>query len=47
MIYLDSSVALAFKRLFARFPDLQLAAPIETAPRLRFREVRRLHVTTH
>ena len=39
--------ALAFKRLFARFPDLQLAAPIETAPRLRFREVRRLHVTTH
>ncbi len=39
--------AITFKRLFARFPDLQLAAPIEMASRLRFREVRRLQVTTH
>ncbi len=36
-----------FQRLFARFPDIQLVAPAEIAPRLRFREVRRLDVTTH
>ncbi len=39
--------AIAFRKLFARFPDIQLAAPAEIAPRLRFREVRRLQVTTH
>ena len=39
--------AIAFRRLFARFPKLQLVSPAEIAPRLRFREVKRLHVSTH
>lgn len=39
--------AIAFQRLFARFPDMQLTAPARIAPRLRFREVAHLHVTTH
>ena len=38
---------IAFRRLFARFPDIKLTSPAEFAPRLRFREVKRLHVTTH
>ena len=39
--------AVAFRKLFDRFPDLQLVAPAEIASRLRFREIRRLHVATH
>ncbi len=38
--------AIAFRRLFERFPDMQLAAPARIAPRLRFREVAELRVTT-
>jgi len=37
--------AIAFQRLFARFPDMQLAAPAKIAPRLRFREVAELRVS--
>ena len=36
--------AIAFDRLFGRFPDLSLAAPAKTADRLRFREIEELHV---
>ncbi len=39
--------AITFRKLFARFPRMQLVAPADIAPRLRFREVRHLHVTTH
>ncbi|MGB1207803.1 MAG: cytochrome P450, partial [Paracoccaceae bacterium] len=38
--------AIAFQKLFARFPDLGLVAPAQIAPRLRFREVARLHIAT-
>jgi len=37
---------IAFQRLFARFPDMQLTAPAKIANRLRFREVEELRVTT-
>ena len=36
--------AIAFRKLFGRFPGLQLKAPPEIAARLRFREIRHLHV---
>lgn len=35
---------IAFQRLFARFPDMQLVAPARIAKRLRFREVEELRV---
>lgn len=35
---------IAFQRLFARFPDMQLQAPARIAKRLRFREVEELRV---
>jgi len=35
---------IAFQRLFARFPDMQLMAPARIAKRLRFREVEELRV---
>lgn len=38
--------AAAFGKLFARFPNLTLAAPARIAPRLRFREVTELHIAT-
>ncbi len=37
--------AIAFAKLFKRFPNMQLAAPATIAPRLRFREVAELRVT--
>jgi len=36
--------AVAFSRLFRRFPTLQLVAPARIAPRLRFREVAELRI---
>ena len=39
--------AIVFRKLFARFPDIQLSASAEIASRIRFREVRHLYVTTH
>jgi cytochrome P450 len=36
---------IAFQRLFARFPQMQLKAPARIAKRLRFREVEELRVT--
>lgn len=38
--------AIAFERLFARFPQLALAGPAQIAPRLRFREITQLPITT-
>ncbi|WP_049645612.1 cytochrome P450 [Candidatus Rhodobacter oscarellae] len=38
--------AIAFQKLFDRFPRLSLEAPAKIAPRLRFREVSALHVRT-
>lgn len=38
--------AIAFGRLFRRFPNMQLMAPAKIAPRLRFREVLELNVAT-
>lgn len=38
--------AIAFQKLFARFPKMQLAGPVPIADRLRFREVLSLPVTT-
>ena len=39
--------AISFRKLFSRFPRMQLAGPAEIAPRLRFREIERLPVTTN
>ncbi len=36
--------AIAFRKLFGRFPGLRLEAPPEIAARLRFREIRHLYV---
>lgn len=36
--------AIAFQKLFKRFPNLQITHPAEIAPRIRFREVKRLDV---
>lgn len=38
--------AIAFGKIFARFPDMQLKSPAKIANRLRFREVEDLHVAT-
>lgn len=37
--------AVAFNKLFTRFPSLQLDAPAELSNRIRFREVKELHVS--
>lgn len=39
--------AIAFRKLFVRFPGLQLVAPPEFSSRLRFREITRLRVAVH
>lgn len=38
--------AIAFEKLFSRFPKLRLVEPPEIAPRIRFREIRKLRVET-
>ncbi len=39
--------AIAFRKLFGRFPGLQLMAPPEIAARMRFREIRHLHIAVN
>ena len=38
---------IAFSKLFNRFPELALIKPPKLAPRLRFREIETLYVSTH